>query len=164
MKMNTEATPKLSIAELVKEFEKRGISCSSEYPGNVCVRSHCMRIEELSRLAVTHGSVDKVAEFLAGLPGPLHVVRGLFTFLREEIECCERSLFETRRYARVSGLEESRLIGWVERHGGLCDCEVYVSVPDFYPEFLSAFGDRSARIATINGYSDHLTSKVHAVQ
>ncbi|HVG46036.1 MAG TPA: DUF2695 domain-containing protein [Longimicrobium sp.] len=67
----------------------------------------------------------------ATMPLSQAALSGLFDYLDEALaEGCDHTLRLTRAYLGARGLDEDRIIPWLEEHGGGCDCEVLANVEE----------------------------------
>ena len=73
------------------------------------------------------------------LPAPKPTLDSLFNWLDEKLgeTECDDTLRLTLEFARLNGLDATRLCNWTEKYGGYCDCEVLGNVPDTNPIFRS---------------------------
>jgi len=66
------------------------------------------------------------------LPLPVSALKELFDFLDAQLSDaeCDHSLRLTRQFMQLKGINESRVIPWLEKNGGYCDCEVIANVEE----------------------------------
>ncbi|MBC5773157.1 DUF2695 domain-containing protein [Pontibacter sp. KCTC 32443] len=76
--------------------------------------------------------IKEKENFLNSLPIPADQFKELFDFLDEKLEQdgCDDTLSLTKSYLDKQGIENEKVVSWLEENGGYCDCEVLANVEE----------------------------------
>ena len=80
------------------------------------------------------------AEFEALLPASKDDLRALFEYVGNSEEACDHTLKDSLTFIRDRGLPKTKVMAWLEKHGGHCDCEVISNVEDKWLQMVEDDG------------------------
>ena len=90
----------------------------------------------LARNGLTHARPSLYRILVVDNEALCEELRDLFDWLdRKGAPPCDRTARETKAFLAARGLDEQRVIPWLQSYGGYCDCEVLANVE-------STWGDR----------------------
>lgn len=70
-------------------------------------------------------------KFDQDLPASREMFQGLFDFLDQELEECDDTLKQTKKFlSRENIANADEVTKWLEEHGAYCDCEVLANVEE----------------------------------
>src|SRR6266849_6007155 len=74
----------------------------------------------------------------ARLPLNNTAMHELFDYVDEKLSeaTCDDTLTHTRAFLSAAGLPLDKVIGWLEEHGGHCDCEVIANAEEAWEEIV----------------------------
>jgi hypothetical protein len=76
-------------------------------------------------------------KLIASIPMPIPDLRDLFDYLgRENPPPCDHTLRETIEFLKQRNLDVERIVPWLQKHGGYCDCEVIYNVENDFGEIV----------------------------
>ena len=71
----------------------------------------------------------------AELPASKDELRELIDSVDGRLDACDHTMRHTLYFVRQRGLDEQRVVAWLNQFGGYCDCEVVMNVVDSCPAF-----------------------------
>lgn len=81
----------------------------------------------------------------ASLPMSIENLKDLLSYLnRETAPACNHTLKEAVEFLESRHLDKSKIIPWLNEHGGYCDCEVIFNVYDDVGDILGWHLDEDA--------------------
>ena len=74
---------------------------------------------------------------ITSIPLPHEDLRALFEHLEHAgAPQCDHTLRETIKFLQKRRLDVERIVPWLQKHGGYCDCEVIYNVADRFGEVV----------------------------
>ncbi|HEX8712727.1 MAG TPA: DUF2695 domain-containing protein [Terracidiphilus sp.] len=87
-----------------------------------------------------------------GFPAPILALKGLFDFLDAQLSesGCDDTLRFAREYSRRNAMDEERIVQWLEKKGGYCDCEALDNVEAIVAEAVPGYDQIRGETGSVN--------------